>query len=70
MMLSHSSDRQIRNGQTAIELLDDDGRQVATIYANLAGLHIVCASQYELDGTGLAVEVQQPTGLHVTFTRR
>jgi hypothetical protein len=56
--------------RTAVELLDDDGHQVATIYATRAGLHIACAPRYELDGNGLAVEVQQPTGLQVAFTRR
>ena len=56
--------------QTAVDLLDGDGHQVATIYATRAGLHIACSPHYELDGHGLAVEVQQPTGLHVAFTRR
>ena len=56
--------------RTAINLLDDDGDQVATIYATRAGLHIACSPRYELDGNGLAVEVQQPTGLQVAFTKR
>ena len=55
---------------SAVDLFDDDGHQVATIYATRAGLHIACSARYELDGNGLAVEVQQPTGLHVAFTRR
>lgn len=56
--------------QTAVDLLDSDGQQVATIYATRAGLHIQCGPRYELDGHGLAVEVQQPTGLQIAFTRR
>ena len=56
--------------RSAIDLQDDDGRLVATIYATRAGLHIACGASYEIDGNGLAVEVQQPTGLHVAFTRR
>jgi hypothetical protein len=70
MMLSPSSDRQVRAGRSAIDLLDDENHQVATIYATRAGLHIQCGPRYELDGNGLAVEVQQPTGLQIAFTRR
>jgi hypothetical protein len=57
-------------GRSALQLLDDDGRQVATIYATREGLHIVSTSPYELDGRGLSIETQQPTALHVTFGRR
>lgn len=54
------------DGTSAVELWDGD-RHAATIYAQRAGLHIVCEPGYE---TGpLAVEVQQPTGLQVTITR-
>jgi hypothetical protein len=56
--------------RSAIDLQDDDGRPVATLYAQRAGLHIVCAPGYEIDGAGIAVEVQEPTGLDVGFTRR
>jgi hypothetical protein len=56
--------------RTATELLDDDGRHVATIYALRDGIHITCGAWYEIDGAGIALEREQPTGLHVAFTRR
>jgi len=55
MMLSPSSDRQVRAGRSAIDLLDDENHQVATIYATRAGLHIQCGPRYELDGNGQAL---------------
>jgi hypothetical protein len=56
--------------RTAIELTDDDGHHVATIYATRGGLHITCGARYGLDGNGLAVDVQPPTSLQVQFRRR
>jgi hypothetical protein len=31
---------------------------------------VLCGARYELDSTSLALDTQQPTGLHVEFIRR
>ena len=52
------------DGRTAIELWEE-GRQVATIYAHRAGLHIVFSEPYYPDPHGLYVEAQDPAGLMI-----
>ena len=53
-------------GRSAIELRDDDGRIVATIYAQRAGLHISCGHGY----TPQALPIEhRPAGLQVELRR-
>jgi hypothetical protein len=56
-----------RLAASAVELRDDDGQPVATIYANHAGIEIVCqqgySAEYSLDRDAL---IQH---LGVTFKR-
>ncbi len=50
-------------GRSAIDLHADDGRHVATIYAQPHGLHVICEPGYE--PADLAVEAQQPAGVYI-----
>ncbi len=54
------------DGTSAVELWDGN-RKAATIYAQRAGVHIICEPGYEPGQ--LAVEVQRPTGVLITITR-
>jgi hypothetical protein len=55
-------------GRTAIDVHDDDGQHVATIYAMSGGLNIVTQPDYEL--ADLAVELQPPMGVQFAIRRR
>lgn len=54
-------------GRSAIELWDGPDH-VATIYAQRAGLHVVCNPPYAPED--LAIEVQLPAGLVVALSRQ
>jgi hypothetical protein len=55
-------------GRTAIDVIDDDGQHVATIYAMSGGLNIVTTPNYE--PADLAVEVQPPMGVQFAIRAR
>ena len=52
------------DGRSAIELWDGD-RHAATIYAQRAGLHIVCEDGYT---PALATEPQKPLGVLIAIS--
>jgi hypothetical protein len=55
-------------GRTAIDVHDDDGQKVATIYAMAGSLNVVMEPDFE--PADLAVEVQPPMGVQFAIRRR
>jgi len=54
-------------GASAIEITDDDGRPVATIYAQSAGIEIICQEGYSAEYSHSRSERIEHLG--ITFTR-
>jgi hypothetical protein len=52
----------------AIEVWEGS-RQVATIYAQARGLHVVCEPGYEPDEHGMVIDVHKPGGVIVGLRR-